>query len=357
MLQVCGMSAFREGNVIDLGFTRLQVVDACSGIRYLVPLIVMGILLAYYYKAPLWKKVLLVATTIPLSVVTNGFRIASVGLLYPIWGKEAAEGFFHDFSGWLIFMITLGMLLLEMWALRRIFPERAPAPPEPVSKAFVPGQAVKIASPQAVVAFLLLGATLAVAQGVNFREKVPSSRDFGQFPLQVGGWRGDRSVMPRVYIDTLKFTDYSVVDYRDSRGETVNFSVAWYDSQSKGRSIHSPETCLPGSGWTFEESGLATVPLAGAPGAAIKVKRAFMIKDGGRMLTYYWFPQRGRVLTDPVQLKFFAMWDALTRHRTDGALVRLITAVPQNGNLADAEARLQKFTRELVPVLSNYIPE
>jgi len=120
IMQVFGMSAYREGNVIDLGFTQLQVVDACSGLRYLFPLVVIGILLAYFYKDVFWKKVVLVISTIPISIAVNGLRIASVGMLYPVFGQKVAEGFFHDFSGWFIFMVSSGILLVEIWILKRI---------------------------------------------------------------------------------------------------------------------------------------------------------------------------------------------------------------------------------------------
>jgi exosortase len=124
MLQLCGLTAYREGNVIDLGFTRLQVVDACSGLRYFFPLIVLGILLAYYFKGAIWKKIFIVVSAIPISIVTNSIRIASVGILYQFMGSAAAEGFFHDFSGWFIFMISLGILLLEMALLKHIYPDK-----------------------------------------------------------------------------------------------------------------------------------------------------------------------------------------------------------------------------------------
>jgi len=73
-------------------------------------------------------------------------------------------------------------------------------------------------------------------------------------------------------------------------------------------------------------------------------------------LTYYWFAQRGRVLTNLYQLKIYAFWDALTKQRTDGALVRLITPMYPNEKLEDVEARLQGFTRQIVPVVEEYVP-
>jgi exosortase D (VPLPA-CTERM-specific) len=362
MMRVTGLSAYREGNLIDLGFTKLQVVDACSGLRYFFPLILLGALLAYYFRGATWKKVVLVLSAVPVSVVTNSLRIASVGYLYQFFGPVVAEGFFHDFSGWFIFMLSLGILLAEMWLLKKILPGADADPPGPAKSqvtvgalAFPTFKSRGVPAPL-LVALLLLAATVFLSRGIDFRERVPASRPFDQFPLRVAGWQGVRTVMEKAYLDTLKLDDYVMVDYQDRQSRTVSLYTAYYASQSKGESIHSPATCLPGNGWLFEESGELAFPLA--PGAAdLRVNRAFMQKGGARELTYYWFPQRGRVLTSLFQMKLYTFWDALTRHRTDGALVRIITPVYGSERLADAEARLQGFTREITPVLSQFIPK
>src|SRR5271157_205856 len=77
ILHACGMSAYREGNIIDLGFTQLQVVDACSGLRYIMPLLVLSLLLAYWLKARWWKRVIVVLSSIPLAIVVNGSELPS----------------------------------------------------------------------------------------------------------------------------------------------------------------------------------------------------------------------------------------------------------------------------------------
>jgi exosortase D (VPLPA-CTERM-specific) len=366
LLHLYGMSAYREGNVIDLGFTQLQVVDACSGLRYLFPLLIMGILLAYFYRAALWKRLLLVLSTIPLTIVINSLRIALTGIIYAHWGAAAAEGFFHGFSGWLIFMVSFAVLLVEIWVLRRI----APGPTEsffakPEAKQLT-GEGIKaramnkswkalFAPPQFVVASVLLVLTLVISVGVEFREKIPSSRPFSQFPLTVGAWEGTRQYMEQKFITELDLSDYTMIDFQ-SDGKHVDFYVAYYESQRKGESIHSPETCLPGSGWEFKQAGKAQVSLAES-GRSITVNRAIMEKSGYRQLSYFWFPARGRILTNAYEMKLYTFWDSLTRQRTDGALVRLITPVLQGEQVEDAEARLQGFTREIVPVLEEYIPK
>jgi len=87
------------------------------------------------------------------------------------------------------------------------------------------------------------------------------------------------------------------------------------------------------------------------------VNKAFMEQGAAKQLSYFWFPQRDRVLTNAWELKIYNFWDALTRQRTDGALIRLITPVYPNEDLTQAEARLTAFTQAIVPVLNEFLPK
>ena len=361
MLHLYGMSAYREGNVIDLGFTQLQVVDACSGLRYLISLMVLALILAYWFKAQFWKKAVLFLSSIPIAIFVNSFRIALTGVLYSFIGAAAAEGFFHGFSGWLIFIFTLGILLIEMWILKRIGkkfvqPEEKgralAAESVPVEKTRGIGRG--LLQPHFLAALGLLGLTLVFSYGVEFREKIAIAKPLNQFPLQIAEWTGTRQTMEQKFIDALDFSDYTIIDYKNPQGQTVNFYVAYYETQRKGESIHSPETCLPGSGWEFKEAGLA--PVARGNKSAIRVSRSFMVSGDTQQLVYYWFPQRGRILNHLYQLKLYAFWDALTQQRTDGALVRIITPVYTGETRPEAEKRLQGFTQQVVPILEEFLP-
>ena len=360
LLQILGMSAYREGNVIDLGFTQLQVVDACSGLRYVFPLFVLGILLAHHLRAPLWRRVLLVAATVPLAIVTNSMRIALIGLLYPSMGRRTTEGLFHDFTGWLIFVLSLGVLLLIMRLLRK--PVSAgtdsgvPLEVQTEASTEIPGAAAGWRQLRFLVMFLALGGLLFFIQGVEFREDIPIKQSLSAFPLKINQWQGVSVPMEQKFVDALHFTDYALIDYRNSAGRTINFYLAYYQSQSKGESIHSPSSCLPGGGWTFNESGVVKVGLSRGEEPALQVNRAFIAKGDARQLTYYWFPQRGRQLTGMLEMKFFTFWDALIRQRTDGALIRLVTPVDKNESVEQADLRLQEMTRQLLPLLDRFIP-
>lgn len=371
MLQAYNMPAYREGNVIDLGFTQLQVVDACSGLRYALPLLIMGLLVAYLSKIEPWKKIVIVVSTIPISVVVNGLRIASVGILYEYWGPAVAEGFFHDFSGWFIFMTSLAIMFGEKSILKRINilkeGERKKksnvisgdgklktsdvgTPLNRISAFFKP--------PYFLIAMVLLTITLIFSQRIEFKEKMPITRPLEEFPMSIGSWHGNSKEMEQVFIDKLDLSDYTIINYTDGSNAYVNFYVAYYESQRTGESIHSPETCLPGSGWQFKMAGKINVPVRGPEGnTVIPVQRAVMQKGDFRQLSYFWFPMRGRILTNAYEMKFYNFWDALTRRRTDGALVRIITPVNEKEILELADARLQKFMNNMVPVLEKFLPQ
>ena len=369
MLHLYGMSAYREGNIIDLGFTQLQVVDACSGLRYLYPLLVMGILISYFYRAAIWKRLVLIASTVPLTIVVNSLRIAITGVIHRHFGAAVAEGFFHGFSGWLIFMFTLAVLLAEVWVLMRIAPDASEsffARPgsaklrEVVPEVEAPAGEGKwtgfFKPPQFVVAMFLMVVTLGVYQAVEFREKIPVSRPLSDFPLTVGPWSGTRQTMEQDIIKELDVSDYAMIDFRDSGNRYVNFYVAWYESQRRGESIHSPETCMPAGGWTFRQSGAVSVSLSNL-GKQMNVNKGILEKSGVIQVSYFWFPARGRILLNAWEMKLYTFWDSLTRQRTDGALVRLITPLYPDERTEDAEARLKGFTALIVPVLDTFLPK
>jgi len=361
MMRASGMSAFQDGNVIDLGFTQLQVVDACSGLRYLFPLIVLGILMAYFFRSRWWKKILIVLSTIPITILTNSLRIALTGILSERFGSKAVEGFFHDFEGWLIFMVAFACLAAEMFILAKFFPESVEdkpisSPPISTNTSIAATSPFLVKQPQFILSVLLLTLTLVLSQGIEFREAIPINKKFDTFPMEVGKWQGKTEPMEEKFITELDFSDYIMVDYQDEKGAVINFYVAYYESQRKGESIHSPETCLRGGGWVFSQNGKAAVPLDGGKEGMV-VNRALIQKGTYRQISYFWFPMRGRILTNAFEMKWYNFWDALTRQRTDGALVRIIAPVGQDENPVDAEKRLQEFVRAIAPILSQYLPE
>jgi exosortase len=112
LLSLAGVPVLREGNVIRLPAMSLEVAEACSGIRSLIALASLGVVFAYFLESRLWKRIALVTATVPIAVAANGLRIMGTGLLVQYWDPNKGEGFFHEFSGLVIFVVSLGMLYI-----------------------------------------------------------------------------------------------------------------------------------------------------------------------------------------------------------------------------------------------------
>jgi exosortase len=129
-LSVMQIPVLREGNVITLANTQLEVAEACSGIRSLISLLTLGIVYGYFMHPSVWVRTLLALATIPVAILANGFRVAGTGIAAHYYGPEAAEGFFHTFSGWLVFLAAFAMLFV----MHRLIAWWAPPPPRTAVK-------------------------------------------------------------------------------------------------------------------------------------------------------------------------------------------------------------------------------
>jgi exosortase len=121
LLQLVQVPVLREGNVINLASMPLDVAEACSGIRSLLTLVTLAIIYGYLMETRIWMRGLLAVSAVPIAVVANSFRIFGTGLLVQYWDPDKAEGFFHTFSGWLIFVVALILLFAVHRGLSRIF--------------------------------------------------------------------------------------------------------------------------------------------------------------------------------------------------------------------------------------------
>lgn len=116
-IKLFGIPALREGNVIELAQMKLQVVEACSGIRSLVSLTALAFVYAYFFESKWWRRIVLVVAVIPIAVIANAARVAITGVLAHHYGIKSAEGFMHGFSGLAVFMVAVALLLALAQAL------------------------------------------------------------------------------------------------------------------------------------------------------------------------------------------------------------------------------------------------
>ncbi|ARN76338.1 hypothetical protein BST96_08185 [Oceanicoccus sagamiensis] len=360
------ISVYLEGNVIDLGVYQLQVVEACSGLRYLFPLMSFGYLIAFLYKGPMWIRAILFLSTIPITVLMNSFRIGVIGVTVEYWGIEMAEGFLHDFEGWVIFVGCLGVLVLEVWFfqwLRKgdgslIDNLDLDLPEETLSMSDL-NFTRQTQKPLIACLGLMLMASLALPMLESRQEEQLERTSFSQFPLYNKSWNGREDSLEESVLDALKLTDYFIANYTSKKKDArLNFYVAYYSSQRKGSSIHSPRSCIPGGGWKITGLREHTIDsVISREGKPLNVNRILIQKDGFAQIVYYWFEQRHRNVTNEYLAKWFIFWDSLTMNRTDGALVRVTVPVPDIADIDVYEEQATQFVIDFYPELIKHLPE
>lgn len=358
VIRLFGISVYLEGNVIDLGSYQLQVVDACAGLRYLFPLMTLGLLMAHFFRAPLWKRALVFLASIPVTVGLNSLRIAMIGWMVDRWGPSMAEGFLHDFQGWVVFMVSGALLLAIAALLNRIGPSKGrwsdvfgvdlPSSTPPTVKLQVRPV------PLMVWLALMVTAAVAVAQTTipNRPQLVPSAPGLTAFPLALGEWEGKREWLTPDVLQTLQLDEYFFGAYSDRRGGSATLYVPYYATQRDRRVVHSPAACLPGNGWRIVDSRTVNIP-----NTAISANRLLISNGEERALVYYWFDQRGRNLTSEWLVKWYLFQDSVVRRRSDGAMVRVMASLDTGEAIESVDARLQNFAALAASRLQQHLPQ
>jgi exosortase len=148
-MSVLGIPVLRQGNIIELkplnsfDTKKLEVVEACSGIRSLMTLVTLAVVFAYFTHTPndktprsggrwgwlrnywFWRSVIIVVSAVPIAILTNAFRVSGTGVLAHYYGTAVADGFFHSFSGWAIYIVAFIMLFGIGIVLDRFKPAQA----------------------------------------------------------------------------------------------------------------------------------------------------------------------------------------------------------------------------------------
>ena len=357
IIRFLGMSVFQEGNIIDLGLYKLQVVEACSGLNYTYPLMTIGLMMGYMYKAPLYARFMLFISTIPISIVMNSFRIAVVAVFVNHSGIKAAEGFMHYFEGWVIFIICICTLLVEVKVINRFLGKHQSLADSfdyleaKTSEAKKTVHAPVYKLPIAVAFVCILFTTLSTLSIHHREELIPIRATFDEYPLQIGDWIGRRYEFQNGENDILRLSDYFLADY--NRANThVNVYLGYTESQRRGFVPHSPKACIPGGGWEIADTRLHSVEID--ENKHFEVTRMVIAKGEAKQLIYYWFHQRGRDMSNEFPMKFALLYDAIQRNRTDGAIVRFTTVINKSEEQADQV--LTDFIRLNYPKFSIFIP-
>jgi exosortase D (VPLPA-CTERM-specific) len=359
MLRTVGIPVNLQGNVIYLSFMTLEVIEACSGIRSLLSLIALAIIYGYLMEKRLWVRVVLACSAVPIAVFANGFRIFGTGVVGR-WDPDKAQGFFHEFQGWLVFVVSLLLLFAVHHIINLLW--NAPV----VGRGDLANSMIQRSSAMShpdvwssrftVVAALML----MVAIGIQLRsqsEVLMPRQTLSSFPAQIAGWKGtDAPPLDQESLDILGHPEYLLRDYADEATQgRIELFIAYYPTQKVGETPHTPAHCLVGAGWI--PTSRQIIRIAGPDGASFPVNRFVVSKDGQQELALYWFEAQGRRVASEYRLKYYLVSDAIRMNRSDGALIRIMTQINEGESVDDAQKSAMDFVNRFLPLLNNYIPQ
>jgi len=207
-------------------------------------------------------------------------------------------------------------------------------------------------------------------------------KSLSEFPKVFGDWTmvSEQSIDDKA-LKILQVDDYLVRNYRNSRGEILGLYIGYWKSQREGKGIHSPRQCLPGSGWVPIDATICQVPVESAYNSTfntqnsrlnpssnsslniqdskfspstVPVNKFLMGKGLDRQLYLFWYHGRNRIYASEYGNRLYLIWDALTRKRTDGALIRVNNTVRESPE--DSLQTQLEFVQLFVPALEQYIP-
>jgi EpsI family protein len=224
-------------------------------------------------------------------------------------------------------------------------------------------------SPRFWMVVLLLFVTAFLLHTRGDTDKVPPSEPLSLMPQTIGPWTsrdipmeddvlailGKGDFLNRVYMGPRTGTQPVSASIGNLGGVPVSLFIGYFATQRTGQSIHSPQHCLPGAGWTFESSRYTDLT---DDGGKVYHVGEYVISDGTvKQFVLYWYQAHGRSIPNEYTAKLFMIADAIRMNRTDGAIVRVITPVLPLESVADARLRAVDFTKQMVPSLPRFIPE
>lgn len=367
----------RKGNVIEIlpvGATQivgLEVVEACSGIRSLMTLVTLALILAYFTRErsekisddsfgfiknfDFWRTAGLMLSAIPIAILTNAARVTSTGVLTYYYGKQAADGFWHEFSGWLVYLAALALLIGVNFVLKKFQRRDAETPREGVSKQTT-NYRLPITNYQIAALFivLLFGGVL-INWFAQRDEIIVEHRPLSEIPSQLGNWRqkGSDTRFSEQTESVLRASDYVMRDYIALDGRGANLYVGYYASQRTGATYHSPQNCLPGSGWEMKSPELVRIE---TPNGKVFTANRYIIQNGDyREVLIYWYQGRGRAVASEYSDKIYTVLDSFLKRRSDGAMVRVMTAVGRD-ETKSLQAAVD-LSAQIADNLAPFVPE
>jgi EpsI family protein len=211
-------------------------------------------------------------------------------------------------------------------------------------------------SPRFWTVVVLLAATALLLHARGNADRIPVSEPLSQVPRSIAEWTGTDVEIDQETLDVLGAGEFLSRFYSEvTEKQPIGLFIGYFPTQRTGVTIHSPKNCLPGAGWVFESTQY--VNLIDANGKTHQVGEYIIANGDNRQFVIYWYQAHGRSIANEYMAKIYMVADAIRKNRTDGALVRVITSINSREGTAEAKARAEAFTAQLLPTLPRFIPD
>jgi len=348
-LQLLGIPAWLDENQIILPSIILRVASSCSGARYLIAILALAIPLGYLVLRRTRYRIILVILALTIGITTNWIRVVLIGLWAHSGGK-VIHGPFHVLQALSVGWVAFAGLFVVTWVLSRIESrgvacsvENAECPKVATNAGLSLSRSWPYAWAQAVLILLAVIAYLSV----YYRGPVPLKQSFATFPSTVGQWvetRGNREK----FFQAVGADEELHRTYVGARKQRLHLYVAYFKYQQQGKEAMS-YLIAP------LDRGVQTLIVGGS--SEVGGTRKFAIGKCENPEILLWYDINGRILANSLIAKASIIWDALTRGRTNGALVMVYREPEQSVTQESSSAELKDFVVEVLPILRDYLPQ
>lgn len=362
LISLCNIPVFISGNVIDIGGHQLQVVDACNGIRYLIPLLALSVAYGYLFEKT-WRRILACAViSVPFAVLANGIRIGVTGVLVNFWGTSMAEGTFHDMMGWGIFVLVLPLAYGSVKIVFRFVPgfSEKPNNNDICNLKIEPDISKKsnLFDAGFLISVSLLLIVLFFSMGAKSIPHYTLKKSFNEFSLNSFGWKTSFDPMSIEIIEASASQDYFNGYFVNENASKISLFIGYMFNPflDNANFFHSPTVCLPGSGWqpiSTEKRIISNVPIF----KDLAVTEMIVENMGARLLVYFWFQTKDKA-TDNKQInRMHLSLHAIKGESTYDLFIRPITEIGKNESIDDARKRMDAFIIDTVQGVDTFIQE
>jgi EpsI family protein len=206
-----------------------------------------------------------------------------------------------------------------------------------------------------VFAAVLMAAAAGFLRAHGGSEVFPARPDLQMFPVQLGDLTGTDFPIDQDTRDKLGHGEFLHRVYQDGKSPSIDLFIAYYRSQRAGDAPHSPQHCIPGSGWTPVQNQRIQLAMPGHE--LFPANRYLIAKGDSRQLVLYWFWAHDRGVASEWSAKYYLVKDSIRMNRSDGSLVRITTPMYRSETADAAQQRILPFVGDVLPLLNTFIPE